>query len=140
MTKRQPPSEAEPSFAPRTEALVPRARAMADDPLQRLPAPRGTSKEQPRERIHKTFVLFRDTADALVEQAALYRLGVGEFTDFLLRSALGAIADGSLEVPTHAVPFQPPNYRQGGARRLPTQPFRSPPNEVTRGAAKEEDQ
>jgi hypothetical protein len=38
----------------------------------------------------------------------------------LLRSALAAIADGSLEVPTHAVPFQPPNYRQGGTRRLPT--------------------
>jgi hypothetical protein len=125
MPKRTPP-ENQLAFAPRTDALVPRARPTADDPLQRLPAPRSSQQERRPERVHKTFVLFRDTADALVEQAGAYRLGVGEFTDFLLRSALAAVAEGTLEVPTHAVPFQPPNYRQGGTRRLPVRPFARP--------------
>jgi hypothetical protein len=99
-------------------------------PIPRLPPTRGSKTEQQPERIHKTFVLFRDTADALIEQAAAYRLGVGEFTDFLLRSALEAVAAGTLEVPTYAVPFQPPNYRQGGTRRLPARPFRHQRDDV----------
>jgi hypothetical protein len=123
MPKRSPRPTEEQAFAPRMEALRPPARAIADDPLERLPAPRGMEPKSQPERIHKTFVLFRDTAEILAEQASHYRLGIGEFTDFLLRSALAAVADGTLEVPTHAVPFQPPNYRQGGTRRLPARKF-----------------
>ncbi len=119
----------EQAFAPRMEALRPPARAIAGDPLERLPAPRGIDSKSQPERIHKTFVLFRDTAEMLAEQASTYRLGIGEFTDFLLRSALAAVANGTLEVPTHAVPFQPPNYRQGGTRRLPAQSFREAIND-----------